>query len=173
LKKTDLAEIFYENTDKIWESFWSIERKLADEAIKAANTRDEAKLKMTQKQRQQEAETMSAYRTRTTSWTLEVQSSEQKSLQRQVSESFVSQDVWASNWGNIKYELERERSLWGPEYDSESKWKLDFVEGRMRMRTRLRRRKNLGITYLSKSEKLQLNQVCNDAGHEEFKMVQY
>lgn len=80
-------------------------------------------------------------------------------------------------WKKLAQDLIRERSIWGPENDKTSRWKLgnspflcfkiisshlffiDHTEGRSRMRKKMVRNVNAGPQYISKSEKLRKQSV--------------
>ncbi|KAJ3413074.1 hypothetical protein HDV05_008528, partial [Chytridiales sp. JEL 0842] len=161
-KRVELQDGFREAAEKSLESLISAEKRLAEEAQRATEARVDTKMKKLQKEAQTKADIFADYNAKTTSWVSDIQNIEQTKYSRQRQDTASLQSIWGNEWDKISRQMERERLLWEFRRDIPSKWKLDFVEGPMRMRKRLRRNSANGIAYLSKSEKLHQDQNFSD-----------
>ncbi|KAI8839278.1 hypothetical protein BC829DRAFT_447224 [Chytridium lagenaria] len=158
-KREELSILFQESASKAWESYTASEQRLAKENLKLWTSKRCSKLKKALKKNAQDRETVSKYRLKTNTWINEMQNLEASRLYRYKSDLSASQTFVDADWAKVIGSLTRERALWGLEQDGNNRWKLDFVEGRARMRKKLRRNTGGFVPYLSKHEKLKADRV--------------
>ncbi|KAJ3101502.1 hypothetical protein HDU97_001317 [Phlyctochytrium planicorne] len=160
-KKDDLTVLFQDSATKTWELYSSNELRLGKENLKLLSTKRCSKLKKALKRISQEKETLAKYHAKTQIWITDMQTLEFGRLNRYKSDLLASQNFVDADWAKVVGSLTRERSIWGLEKDLFNRWKLDFVEGRARMRKKLRRNMTSFVPYLSKHEKLKADRIEN------------
>ncbi|KAJ3299646.1 hypothetical protein HK104_007865 [Borealophlyctis nickersoniae] len=159
IKKDDLAISFKENAAPAWQTFMANETRLSRETGKAAHLRRAAKLKRKMKRAVADQETLNHYATKTQQWLMDVHVGEQRRLDRYNMDYAVTENFIATDWATIRNELTREKLLWGLGWEPRVRWKLDFTEGRSRMRKKLRPNRDIHTAYLPKAVKASLDTV--------------
>ncbi|KAJ3226432.1 hypothetical protein HK099_004885 [Clydaea vesicula] len=132
-RKEELNSLFYENATKVWDSFSLNEMKTGKEGYKLLLNKRFLKIKKI--------------------WTADIQNMESKRALTQKENEKSMRKFFDDKWKAISNDLISERSLWGPKVELNVKWKLDFTEGRSRMRKKMVRN-NTSNTYLSKLDKI-------------------
>ncbi|KAJ3211572.1 hypothetical protein HDU67_004427 [Dinochytrium kinnereticum] len=158
-KRDELAVLFQESASKAWEVYLANEQRLAKDNLKLWSQKRCSKLKKGLKKVAQDRDTIDKYCSKTQIWINDMQNLENSRLNRYKSDISVSQTFVDADWAKVIGSLTREKALWGLEKDGSNRWKLDFVEGRARMRKKLRRNNAGFVPYLSKHEKLKADRV--------------
>ncbi|CAG8462143.1 12484_t:CDS:10 [Funneliformis caledonium] len=154
-RRIQLDALFLENISKILESIIATEMKNSKETIKNAHSKRMGKLKRIQKKVTAEQEFFNHYRVRTNRWSRHIQEIETGRYYKSIQDNIDLCNYVRDEWTKTSADLFRERALWGSKaVDTEAKWRLDFTEGRCRMRKKLERNETLRLhTYKPKSSK--------------------
>ncbi|CAI2171444.1 16368_t:CDS:10 [Funneliformis geosporum] len=154
-RRIQLDALFFENISKILESIIATEMKNSKETIKNVHSKRMGKLKRIQKKVTAEQEFFNHYRVRTNRWSRHIQEIETGRYYKSIQDNIDLYNYVRDEWTKTSADLFRERALWGSKtVDAEAKWRLDFTEGRCRMRKKLERNETLRLhTYKSKSNK--------------------
>ncbi|CAB4400230.1 unnamed protein product [Rhizophagus irregularis] len=155
-RRIQLDALFLEQISKIWEFIIANEMKNSKESIKSIHSkRMNNKLKRLHKKVTSEQDLFDRYRVRTNKWSRHIQEIETGRYHKSIQDSIDNCNYFRDEWTKTSADLFRERALWGSKtVDTEAKWRLDFTEGRCRMRKKLERNENLRLhTYKPKSSK--------------------
>lgn len=154
--KNDLQLLFAETVDSVWDNFVYSEEKAAVELEQASVAKRLAKLKRLSKKDALEKSTVAKYREKTAEWLKDVQENEYLRYRRFAQDALDTQVFVAEEWATTSADIRRELGLWDPWANSQGRpvnqQQLDFVEGPLRMRRKLRRsRHTADLDILSRS----------------------
>ncbi|CAG8446303.1 7064_t:CDS:10 [Dentiscutata erythropus] len=154
-RRTPLDTLFQDNISKIWYSFIASEVKNCKEYLKNMHGKRMTKLKKLFKKASMDQEFFNQYRIKTTQWSRNIQEVETSRYYKSIQDNIDHDNYVRDEWAKTSADLFRERALWGPKTsDHESKWRLDFTEGRCRMRKKLEQNEDLRLfSYKPKSSK--------------------
>jgi hypothetical protein len=151
----ELNILFNEHLSKTWESVILQEYKNSREALRMYVTKRINRLKKIQKRTQYEQEIITNYTTKTLTWSQSIHELELNRFTKALQDFDGHENFIQSEWKRISDDLFRERALWGPQVNSNAKWRLDYTEGPNRMRKRLQSIAGTrNYTYLSKQSSL-------------------
>ncbi|CAG8480599.1 18870_t:CDS:10, partial [Gigaspora margarita] len=154
-RRTPLDTLFQDNISKIWYSFIGSEVKTCKEYLRNFHGKRMTKLKKLFKKASMDHEFFNQYRIKTTQWSRNIQEVETSRYYKSIQDNIDHDNYVRDEWTKTSADLFRERALWGPKTsDHESKWRLDFTEGRCRMRKKLEQNEELRLfSYKPKSSK--------------------
>ncbi|KAI8930272.1 hypothetical protein BC831DRAFT_502404 [Entophlyctis helioformis] len=156
-KHDEVSAIIQENATRVWEQFCQVEARNARESLKAVNRSRFLKLKKQYKRMSLESEVFVKYLTKSKAWVQDVQKMESDRFQRFKQDYAVMVQSIDLDWTNLANGLFRERAVWGPDYEVDTRWKLDFTEAKARIRRKMRRNNDAVVHYQSKHEKILLS----------------
>ncbi|CAJ0639828.1 8424_t:CDS:10 [Entrophospora sp. SA101] len=137
-KKTQLDVLFLENVYKTWESHVIFETKNSKDAIRNSHSKRMNKLKRMHKKFLFEQDFFDQYCIKTKMWSKHIQDIETSRYYRSIQDNIDHYNYVRDEWIKTSADLFRERALWGPKAsNNHAKWRLDFTEGRCRMRKKL------------------------------------
>ena len=132
--KGDLSQLFEENAGKYWERYTNTYIRLAAESKQEERSHRVLKLKKLAKRTKSENDQLAKYTSKSAPWLLNIQRIQRNHFSRFVYDYVCTQKFIISDWQRVCAELVRERAFYGPSADENIRWKLDFTEGRCRMR---------------------------------------
>ncbi|KAG0176918.1 hypothetical protein DFQ29_005470 [Apophysomyces sp. BC1021] len=135
-RKVELNLLFKEHIHQTWETVILQENRYGRETLKNSQTKRLNKLKKLQKRQAFEHEIMREYVSKTVTWSQSIQEVEMSRFTKALQDNDGHENFVRSEWARIASNLVRGRALWGPRL-GHSKWRLDYTEGRYRMRKRL------------------------------------
>ncbi|CAG8445955.1 14997_t:CDS:10 [Cetraspora pellucida] len=168
-RRTPLDTLFHDNISKIWYSFVASEVKNCKEYLRNLQNKRMNKLKKLFKRATVDQEFFNQYRVKTTQWSRNIQEVETSRYYKSIQDNIDHDNYVRDEWAKTSADLFRERALWGPKTsDHESKWRLDFTEGRCRMRKKLEQNEDSRLfSYKPKSSKYE--NYANDNTNESSK----
>ncbi|ORX58974.1 hypothetical protein DM01DRAFT_1301754 [Hesseltinella vesiculosa] len=155
-RKVDLNLLFKEHIYRTWEAIIVQEHKSSKETWKSHQVRRANKLKKLQKRLAKDDAIFEEYLSKTSVWSQSIQEMELGRFTRALQDNDMHDGFMCTEWARMNEELVRERAIWGPrqqEADGRSTWVLDFTEGRIRTRRKIRRleeNKGAGAIYQPK-----------------------
>ncbi|KAI7869796.1 hypothetical protein BDF14DRAFT_279034 [Spinellus fusiger] len=166
-RKVELNILFKENVYKTWENVIFQENKYSRETLKNNQIRRINKLKKIQKRQIYEEEVLKEYNAKTVGWSRSIQEVEMSRFTKALQDNDGHESFISSEWIRISSDLMRDRAIWGHEKDSKhAKWRLDYTEGRHRMRKKIQRIETLTTNiYLPKQTAiipLKINETASD-----------
>ncbi|KAI9203243.1 uncharacterized protein BJ171DRAFT_624220, partial [Polychytrium aggregatum] len=161
--REELDASLNENSTRILTGRLAMEFKVAAEITKVMRTKRIAKLTKLKKSEHAENDLFRKFLTKTRAGIIDVQQIELSKFTRLLQDYAAGQIFVQNDWSKATTELTRERALWGPTTDDGARWKLDFTEGRSRMRKKLRRNLDPPVQYVSKSQKLAMSSTSAEA----------
>ncbi|KAI9493852.1 hypothetical protein BDB00DRAFT_938645 [Zychaea mexicana] len=137
----ELNHLFKEHMFKTWENIVLHENRYAQEMLKDQQIRRIAKLRKLQKREVHEDQLLRDYTVKTATWSESIQEVEMSRFTKALQDNDGHDNFIQSEWARLAADLFRERGLWGPEPkdNKASKWRLDYTEGRQRMRKKIQR----------------------------------
>lgn len=144
-----LDSLFYEQIATIWEIAIVQENRNSRDLVKTLHAKRIAKLRKLSKESAAHNDFMAQYLAKTKNWSRTINDIEWNRLRKTLQDNADQQSHIRSLWIKIAAELYRERALWGPDEISNQRWRLDFTEGKYRMRKKLqvnRREKQFSYT---------------------------
>ncbi|KAF7722919.1 hypothetical protein EC973_002599 [Apophysomyces ossiformis] len=135
-RKVELNLLFKEHIHQTWESVILQENRSVREALKNIQAKRANKLKKVHKRQMYEGEVIREYLSKTVTWSQSIQEVEMSRFIKALQDNDGHENFIRSEWARIAINLVRGRALWGPRL-GHSKWRLDYTEGRYRMRKRL------------------------------------
>eukprot|EP00842_Homolaphlyctis_polyrhiza_P006792 jgi/Hompol1/7113/HPOL_000656-RA len=104
------------------------EVKAARDAVKSASKSRYLKLKKQYKRITQDSDVYAKYLAKAKSWIQDVQRMETNRFQRFKHDYSVMLLSIENDWSQLSSGLLRERSVWGPEHEAETRWKLERIK---------------------------------------------
>ncbi|KXS11307.1 beach-domain-containing protein [Gonapodya prolifera JEL478] len=136
--KSVLSGVFEEGATRIWESHLAWELKSSKDYVKGLTLKRESKLKRLEKTDNSNAVLIAKYANRTQVWIADVQENEVLRYRRFAQDYFDTSLFIEEDWNKLVGETVSERAIWGAPSSLSARWKLDFTEGPLRQRKKLR-----------------------------------
>ncbi|CAG8486905.1 4172_t:CDS:10 [Ambispora leptoticha] len=156
IRREQLDSLFQDHFLRIWETVIANEVRNGKESLKNAHSKRMTKLKRVYKRGSFDQDFFDQYKIKTNQWSKHIQDIEISRYYKSLQDNVDHDNYVRSEWAKTSVDLFRERALWGPksEVDKTSRWRLDFTEGRCRMRRKLERNEDLQVfSYKPKSSK--------------------
>ncbi|RKO94777.1 hypothetical protein BDK51DRAFT_29155 [Blyttiomyces helicus] len=142
------------NATRVWDVYINGEYRASRDGLRQVQLKRVARLKKQYKASIAEDVAFTQSSAKARQWVAEVQKAEQNRFMRWKGDALATQSFIEAAWVAKAGILLEERALWGQEQGQDVRWKLDFTEGRFRMRKRFRRNTDPIDIYQSKSEKI-------------------
>ncbi|KAG9303640.1 hypothetical protein G9A89_018537 [Geosiphon pyriformis] len=155
-RREQLDALFQDHFSRLWDAIITSEMRNGKEHLKNAHTKRTTKLKRAFKRSSLDQDFFDQYKIKTNQWSKHIQDIETSRYFKSLQDNVDHDNYVRSEWAKTSVDLFRERALWGPtsEVDQTSRWRLDFTEGRCRMRRKLERNEDLQLySYKPKSSK--------------------
>ncbi|CAG8433004.1 6306_t:CDS:10 [Ambispora gerdemannii] len=155
-RREQLDSLFQDHFLRLWETVIASEVRNGKESLKNAHSKRMTKLKRVYKRGTFEQDFFDQYKVKTNQWSKHIQDIEISRYYKSLQDNVDHDNYVRAEWAKTSVDLFRERALWGPksEVDKTSRWRLDFTEGRCRMRRKLERNEDLQVfSYKPKSSK--------------------
>ncbi|CAG8523942.1 7035_t:CDS:10, partial [Paraglomus brasilianum] len=154
-RREQLDALFLDNIYKTWENIITSEVKTGRDTIKNSHTKRMTKLKRLYRKSSSELDFFNQYRVKTNQWAKNIQELETSRYYKNLQDHVDHDNYVRAEWSKTSADLFRERALWSSKTDEGNvRWRLDFTEGKCRMRKKLETNDEIQIySYKPKSSK--------------------